>query len=65
MKYSIVVYLDSDYKRNAVITYSTNKSMESSEDEGRIKLKKILDEKYPNWYSCDIFKFENQEVKKN
>ena len=64
MKYTIVVYLDSDYKKNAVIIYNTNKPMIEINDEGRLTLNKIIDKKYPGWYSYDIFKFENQQLRK-
>ena len=33
-------------------------------DEGRLKLNKIVDKKYPGWHSYDIFKLENQLVMK-
>lgn len=38
--------------------------MDKHDDVGRIKLKKIIDKKYPEWKYYDIFKFENQEVTK-
>ena len=65
MKYSIIIYLDPDYSKRAVLLYNTNKPMGKHDDIGRIKLKKIIDKKYPEWKYYDIFKFENQEVTKN
>ena len=65
MRYSIIIYLNSDYSKRAVLLYNTNKPMVKKDDIGRVKLKKIIDKKYPEWYYYDIFKFENQEVTKN
>ena len=41
MKYSIIIYLDPDYSKKAVLLYNTNKPMDKHDDIGRIKLKKI------------------------
>ena len=43
MKYSIIIYLDPDYSKRAVLLYNTNKPMDKHDDVGRIKLKKIID----------------------
>lgn len=63
MVLEITVFLDSKYSKSETFTMNITGNIVTHKGRGRKRILKEVEDRFPNWFSVDIKRIENQEFK--